>query len=56
MVPVFADHGLEALGGHCTLAARARMRVRGHGVILQVGSALAYRGIPFQAAYRLRRR
>lgn len=34
-----------------TLAALRYMRPRNHGVILQVGSALAYRGIPLQAAY-----
>jgi short-subunit dehydrogenase len=34
-----------------TLAALKRMLPRDHGLILQVGSALAYRGIPLQAAY-----
>ena len=34
-----------------TLAALRRMRPAGHGVIVQVGSALAYRGIPLQSAY-----
>lgn len=34
-----------------TLAALKRMQPRGRGVILQVGSALAYRAIPLQAAY-----
>ena len=34
-----------------TLAALKRMLPRDRGVILQVGSALAYRGIPLQAAY-----
>ena len=34
-----------------TLAALRRMLVRDRGVIVQVGSALAYRGIPLQAAY-----
>jgi NADP-dependent 3-hydroxy acid dehydrogenase YdfG len=34
-----------------TLAALARMRPRDAGTIVQVGSALAYRGIPLQAAY-----
>jgi len=34
-----------------TLAALRRMRERNRGVIVQVGSALAYRGIPLQAAY-----
>jgi NAD(P)-dependent dehydrogenase (short-subunit alcohol dehydrogenase family) len=34
-----------------TLAALKRMRDRDHGVIVQVGSALAYRGIPLQAPY-----
>ena len=34
-----------------TLAALARMRPRNSGTIVQVGSALAYRGIPLQAAY-----
>jgi NAD(P)-dependent dehydrogenase (short-subunit alcohol dehydrogenase family) len=34
-----------------TLAALKRMRPRDHGVIVQVGSALAYRGIPLQSAY-----
>jgi NAD(P)-dependent dehydrogenase (short-subunit alcohol dehydrogenase family) len=34
-----------------TLAALARMRPRDRGTIVQVGSALAYRGIPLQAAY-----
>jgi short-subunit dehydrogenase len=36
---------------HGTLAALRRMLPRDHGVIVQVGSALAYRGIPLQAAY-----
>jgi NAD(P)-dependent dehydrogenase (short-subunit alcohol dehydrogenase family) len=34
-----------------TLSALKRMLPRNHGVIVQVGSALAYRGIPLQAAY-----
>lgn len=34
-----------------TLAALRRMLPRDHGIIIQVGSALAYRGIPLQAAY-----
>lgn len=34
-----------------TLSALKRMLPRDHGVIVQVGSALAYRGIPLQAAY-----
>ena len=34
-----------------TLAALRRMMPRDRGVIVQVGSALAYRGIPLQAAY-----
>jgi NAD(P)-dependent dehydrogenase (short-subunit alcohol dehydrogenase family) len=34
-----------------TLAALRHMLPRDHGVIVQVGSALAYRGIPLQAAY-----
>src|SRR3954451_11800474 len=34
-----------------TLAALKRMLPRDHGIIVQVGSALAYRGIPLQAAY-----
>jgi short-subunit dehydrogenase len=34
-----------------TLAALALMLPRNRGVIVQVGSALAYRGIPLQAAY-----
>jgi NAD(P)-dependent dehydrogenase (short-subunit alcohol dehydrogenase family) len=36
---------------HGTLAALARMLPRDRGVIVQVGSALAYRGIPLQSAY-----
>ena len=36
---------------HGTLAALRRMRGRGHGTIVQVGSALAFRAIPLQAAY-----
>ena len=36
---------------HGTLAALRRMLPRDAGVIVQVGSALAYRGIPLQAAY-----
>lgn len=36
---------------HGTLAALRRMKPRNRGVIVQVGSALAYRGIPLQAAY-----
>jgi short chain dehydrogenase len=34
-----------------TLAALKRMLPRNSGVIIQVGSALAYRGIPLQSAY-----
>jgi NAD(P)-dependent dehydrogenase (short-subunit alcohol dehydrogenase family) len=34
-----------------TRAALGRMRPRNSGVIVQVGSALAYRGIPLQSAY-----
>jgi NAD(P)-dependent dehydrogenase (short-subunit alcohol dehydrogenase family) len=34
-----------------TKAALDRMKPRGHGAIVQVGSALAYRGIPLQSAY-----
>ena len=34
-----------------TLAALRRMLPRDRGIIIQVGSALAYRGIPLQAAY-----
>jgi short-subunit dehydrogenase len=34
-----------------TMAALSRMRPRDRGVIVQVGSALAYRAIPLQAAY-----
>ena len=36
---------------HGTMAALHRMRPRNRGTIVQVGSALAYRGIPLQAAY-----
>jgi NAD(P)-dependent dehydrogenase (short-subunit alcohol dehydrogenase family) len=36
---------------HGTLAALKRMRSRNRGSIVQVGSALAYRAIPLQAAY-----
>ncbi|WP_242884697.1 SDR family oxidoreductase [Actinomadura litoris] len=36
---------------HGTRAALARMKPRDSGVIVQVGSALAYRGIPLQSAY-----
>ena len=36
---------------HGILAALARMRPRDRGVIVQVGSALAYRSIPLQATY-----
>ncbi|WP_028266928.1 SDR family oxidoreductase [Arthrobacter sp. MA-N2] len=34
-----------------TMSALKRMRPRNRGVIVQVGSALAYRGIPLQTAY-----
>jgi len=34
-----------------TMAALASMRRRGRGRIIQIGSALAYRGIPLQSAY-----
>uniref|UniRef100_UPI000E3EBF98 SDR family oxidoreductase n=1 Tax=Allorhizocola rhizosphaerae TaxID=1872709 RepID=UPI000E3EBF98 len=44
--------GVNYLGTvHGTLAALESMRVRGRGRIVQVGSVLAYRGIPFQSAY-----
>lgn len=36
---------------HGTLSALRRMRPRNQGVIVQVGSALAYRSIPLQSAY-----
>ncbi len=36
---------------HGTLAALRRMTPRDNGTIVQVGSALAYRGIPLQSAY-----
>jgi NAD(P)-dependent dehydrogenase (short-subunit alcohol dehydrogenase family) len=36
---------------HGTMAALRRMRGRGAGTIVQVGSALAYRGIPLQSPY-----
>ncbi|MFY9808341.1 MAG: SDR family oxidoreductase [Pseudonocardiaceae bacterium] len=36
---------------HGTLAALARMRPRNRGVIINVGSAMAYRSIPLQAPY-----
>ena len=36
---------------HGTMAALRRMRVRDRGTIIQIGSALAYRGIPLQSAY-----
>ena len=36
---------------HGTLAALRRMKERDSGVIVQVGSALAYRSIPLQSAY-----
>jgi NAD(P)-dependent dehydrogenase (short-subunit alcohol dehydrogenase family) len=36
---------------HGTLAALRSMRPRGRGIVVQVGSALAYRGIPLQSAY-----
>ncbi|MFC6765888.1 SDR family oxidoreductase, partial [Natrinema soli] len=36
---------------HGTQAALERMRPRDEGMIVQVGSALAYRGIPLQSAY-----
>jgi NAD(P)-dependent dehydrogenase (short-subunit alcohol dehydrogenase family) len=36
---------------HGTMAALRRMRPRDRGVIVQVGSALAYRGVPLQSAY-----
>ncbi|HEY3522748.1 MAG TPA: SDR family oxidoreductase [Candidatus Limnocylindrales bacterium] len=36
---------------HGTLAALRRMKPRDRGVIVQIGSALAYRSIPLQSAY-----
>ncbi len=36
---------------HGTMAALKRMRPRDRGTIVQVGSALAYRGVPLQSAY-----
>lgn len=36
---------------HGTLAALKRMRPKNAGVIIQIGSALAYRSIPLQSAY-----
>lgn len=36
---------------HGTLAALARMRPRDHGVVVNVGSAMAFRAIPLQSAY-----
>jgi short-subunit dehydrogenase len=37
--------------GYGTLAALRHMRTRNSGVIVQIGSALAYRSIPLQSAY-----
>ena len=44
---------IESLGGEAlvALAALRRMSPRNRGAIVQVGSALAYRGIPLQSAY-----
>ncbi|MFL5308512.1 MAG: SDR family oxidoreductase [Polyangia bacterium] len=36
---------------HGTMAALRQMRTRNQGVIMQIGSALAYRSIPLQSAY-----
>ena len=36
---------------HGTMSALKRMRARNRGVVIQVGSALAYRAIPLQSAY-----
>ncbi|MGI8433556.1 MAG: SDR family oxidoreductase [Nocardioidaceae bacterium] len=36
---------------YATMAALQYMRGRDHGTVVQVGSALAYRGIPLQSAY-----
>jgi short-subunit dehydrogenase len=36
---------------YSTRAALKRMLPRNHGIIVQIGSALAYRGIPLQSAY-----
>ncbi len=36
---------------HGTMAALRRMRPRDRGVVVQVGSALAYRGVPLQSVY-----
>jgi NAD(P)-dependent dehydrogenase (short-subunit alcohol dehydrogenase family) len=36
---------------YATMAVLPRMKQRGHGAIVHVGSALAYRGIPLQSAY-----
>lgn len=36
---------------HGTMAALRHMRPRNRGAIIQIGSALAYRGIPLQSAY-----
>ena len=36
---------------HGTMAALQKMRPANHGKIIQIGSALAYRGIPLQSAY-----
>ena len=36
---------------YATMSVLKRMRERGRGTIVQVGSALAYRGIPLQSAY-----
>ena len=36
---------------YATMAVLPRMRRRGHGTIVHVGSTLAYRGIPLQTAY-----
>ncbi|MEX1826866.1 SDR family oxidoreductase [Luteibacter sp. CQ10] len=36
---------------HGTMAALRHLRRRGNGVVVQVGSALAYRAIPLQSAY-----
>ena len=47
-----AARGLPILGQvHGMMAALSRMRVRNHGTIVNVGSALAYRSVPLQSVY-----
>lgn len=50
-LPARGERALPPPSGSAGCGALRHMRAHGRGTIVQVGSALAYRGIPLQSAY-----